>query len=883
MSLRNLKNYVPAVARNKGIAYTDQIQLVPRSSAPSDSTLANGRIYHDSSDDNLYVRAGGAWVDLTATGGGGGVTGSLDDSYSIGRTVTVDEGAITLNDATAGAGLTLQINKTGAGSGNVLDLVGTAAFSGQMLSLSADAAITGNLTNIDCNLAIAANGIYLDNGATARTGTDFYDYADSTDAHTCFYVDGVGSGAAIGYYFHGSYNGSPGGYGFKVVLDNNDHLDAIPYYVSRGAGAREVPCFDIDMAHTDAGTDSHVFDIDITGILDSNVIDILFDTAASTGHAINIATSANLAGNAMRVTTAGVRTAPVLNIIGGGTDAGTDDHILLITQSAQLDSNMIQLTYDTAASTGDCIGITMGTNVGGLALAISGTGIRTDDLIKIDDNSTGNSHIFDINLTGIYTGNVIDITYGTAAVAGDMISLALGTGVAASALIITGTGARTDDMIKIDDDSTGNSHIFDINMTGIYTGNIIDINYGTAAVAGDMLNLTLGTGVAASAIVITGTGTRTDDIIKIDSDDDGSGLVFDINLTGASSGNCLDITYATAANTGHVISITTGTNVAGNALLITTAGARTSPVIYVNGVATDAGTDDHIFYVNQTGQLDSNIIQLTYGTAASTGDAVAVAMGTNVAGRALSITGAGVRTGDVIDYTSNNTGAGMFMDINLSGAGSGNVFDLTFSTAAYTGNAVDLNMGTNVAGMAISIGSAATGTDAEGSALDVAHTGNLIAGANLVQVISTGNHDATSDVVYFEQSTGAGTAGTNLLHLNASGANVEALYVEAGVTFLAVETATPGSGNGETIPCTSNVVHYDPNGGSRTGVIVQAGLRDGQQLTITNIADAAETVTMAASGTSNVAFGTGCVIARYQAVSLVWCAATSLWYQNIVV
>lgn len=817
MSLRNLKNYVPAVARNKGIAYTDQIQLVPRSSAPSDSTLANGRIYHDSSDDNLYVRAGGAWVDLTATGGGGGVTGSLDDSYSIGRTVTVDEGAITLNDATAGAGLTLQINKTGAGSGNVLDLVGTAAFSGQMLSLSADAAITGNLTNIDCNLAIAANGIYLDNGATARTGTDFYDYADSTDAHTCFYVDGVGSGAAIGYYFHGSYNGSPGGYGFKVVLDNNDHLDAIPYYVSRGAGAREVPCFDIDMAHTDAGTDSHVFDIDITGILDSNVIDILFDTAASTGHAINIATSANLAGNAMRVTTAGVRTAPVLNIIGGGTDAGTDDHILLITQSAQLDSNMIQLTYDTAASTGDCIGITMGTNVGGSALAISGTGIRTDDLIKIDDNSTGNSHIFDINLTGIYTGNVIDITYGT------------------------------------------------------------------AAVAGDMLNLTLGTGVAASAIVITGTGTRTDDIIKIDSDDDGSGLVFDINLTGASSGNCLDITYATAANTGHVISITTGTNVAGNALLITTAGARTSPVIYVNGVATDAGTDDHIFYVNQTGQLDSNIIQLTYGTAASTGDAVAVAMGTNVAGRALSITGAGVRTGDVIDYTSNNTGAGMFMDINLSGAGSGNVFDLTFSTAAYTGNAVDLNMGTNVAGMAISIGSAATGTDAEGSALDVAHTGNLIAGANLVQVISTGNHDATSDVVYFEQSTGAGTAGTNLLHLNASGANVEALYVEAGVTFLAVETATPGSGNGETIPCTSNVVHYDPNGGSRTGVIVQAGLRDGQQLTITNIADAAETVTMAASGTSNVAFGTGCVIARYQAVSLVWCAATSLWYQNIVV
>ena len=79
------------------------------------------------------------------------------------------------------------------------------------------------------------------------------------------------------------------------------------------------------------------------------------------------------------------------------------------------------------------------------------------------------------------------------------------------------------------------------------------------------------------------------------------------------------------------------------------------------------------------------------------------------------------------------------------------------------------------------------------------------------------------------------------------------------------------------------MVHYDPNGASRAGVIVAVGLRDGQKLTITNIADAAETVTMAASGVSNVAFGTSCVIARYQAVELTWCAATSRWYQNVVV
>jgi hypothetical protein len=318
--------------------------------------------------------------------------------------------------------------------------------------------------------------------------------------------------------------------------------------------------------------------------------------------------------------------------------------------------------------------------------------------------------------------------------------------------------------------------------------------------------------------------------------------------------------------------------VAGNAIQITTAGARTAPVINIVGAATDAATDDHIIMIAQSGLLNSNVIDIVYSVAASDGDAVHIDMATAVAGTALNLDATGIRTDDLIQIDSDHTGAGLIFDINLTGASTGNVFDLTYSVGANSGNAISLAMGTNVAGQAIVITSAATGVSGEGSALDIAHTGALAAGADLIRIISTGNHDATSDVVYIEQSTGAGTAGTNLVHLKATGTNVEALYIEAGLLFQSVETATPGSGNGETLPCTANVVFYDPNGASRTGVILQAGLRDGQTVNVVNIANAAESITFDVAGTSNVAIGAGVAITQNNCWTLVWNDATSLWY-----
>ena len=127
----------------------------------------------------------------------------------------------------------------------------------------------------------------------------------------------------------------------------------------------------------------------------------------------------------------------------------------------------------------------------------------------------------------------------------------------------------------------------------------------------------------------------------------------------------------------------------------------------------------------------------------------------------------------------------MVFDINLSGVHTGNVLDITYATAAATGNAIDLNMGTNVEGMALSISSAGTGVTDEGNAIDIVHTGILVAGADIVSIVATGAISSTSNALYIAT---IGDAGAYALKINATG-SAEALHVDAG-TVLFDETLT---------------------------------------------------------------------------------------------
>jgi hypothetical protein len=227
-----------------------------------------------------------------------GSVGDLNGVYENGRAVTVDLGAIVLTDASTGALDTLRITTSGAKSGDALEFLFTGASTGRGIYLDMDQAIT-------------AVGISIDSGGTARTGSDIQFTDDSTGAHSVIDINDTGSGGSIAFDYDGTYTGSPAGQVFTVDFANDANLDTEVMQLTTGTGARAI-MFDFNFAHTDSGTTSHVWDIDMTGIFDSNVFDFA-TTAACTGNVFALVLDNAVAMTALRVTGSGVRTQPYLN------------------------------------------------------------------------------------------------------------------------------------------------------------------------------------------------------------------------------------------------------------------------------------------------------------------------------------------------------------------------------------------------------------------------------------------------------------------------------------------------------------------------------------------------------------------------------------------
>lgn len=96
-----------------------------------------------------------------------------------------------------------------------------------------------------------------------------------------------------------------------------------------------------------------------------------------------------------------------------------------------------------------------------------------------------------------------------------------------------------------------------------------------------------------------------------------------------------------------------------------------------------------------------------------------------------------------------------------------------------------------------------------------------------------------------------------------------------GVSSTAAATATSG-----TITTANVATARVTPAAAVTGVILQAGTVTGQEVTVLNEAVAANTVTFAVSGTSNVADGVSRAIPGLTAVAFVWDGTTSLWYRK---
>lgn len=93
-------------------------------------------------------------------------------------------------------------------------------------------------------------------------------------------------------------------------------------------------------------------------------------------------------------------------------------------------------------------------------------------------------------------------------------------------------------------------------------------------------------------------------------------------------------------------------------------------------------------------------------------------------------------------------------------------------------------------------------------------------------------------------------------------------------------TAQAVAANGTTIAINSNQIVRTAPTGAYTGIILPPGSKTLYQVTIVNESVAANTLTMAASGTSNVADGTSCVILGLTQKTFIWDAGTALWYHS---
>lgn len=902
-----------------------------------DETYQNGRTINLSLGAivlNDATSAAANTVEINKTGAGSGNILDFDFSAAFtGNVFNVDFGS-----AVAASGLVLDSEGTArTGSDIVFTDDSTSAHSCLDINHSGAAAgigldYTSTYTGSDASFAVKitqGNGYSLDGTAlqiVRGTGARTTPAIDINDASTgsADLIDIDLTGVFTGDVFDFASGAAATGNVFFVNLDNAVAMTALHV---EGSGIRTQAMIEVA---TDCTGLAHLVDFTVTGALGGNVLDFSMD-AASTGVVISIDMNASVGGKAIYLDGgAATRTEVMVDVLADG-DGNADcfnldesntgsGNLFDINVSGIGSGNVIDITYS-AADTGDALKVVMADNVAGGALVITAAGARTDSLIDIATSETGSvDGIIRLDASGVFTGYVMTLTSSAAATTGSLLHLDLDAGVAYKALVIDHAGARTVADVLVTFDGTaggaaggtfldgnitmtgaGANPWIDIDVTGVYTGNIFDVVIGAAAATGDVISIDLGaTATTAQAMVVasgamdrsvalfavTDAGTSSGAMFDINETGIVAGIMFDIDQTAACTGNIFD--YATnSASTGTIFEVTLANAVGAKLQNFTLSGNRTVNAMTLT--ASNAGAVDfwqiddsgtrsgHVWDVNVSGNSTGNVLDITFSAAAVDGDAISLDLTTNLAGSAVVVVAAGARTDDLFKIDDSSTSNSHVFDINLTGINTGNVFDLTYSVAAATGDAIKLAMGTNVAGRALYVTSAGTGVNNQGSILDVAHTGNLVAGADLVRISSTGSPSSTSNLLALEQSTGAGTAGARCLYISATGTNVEALQIAAGLFFQSTTTAN-GAGDNETLATSANISFYDPNGASRTGVILADGLVDGQQVTVVNIADANETITFAASGTSKVAGGASVSLAQFASKTFTWSSVRSLWY-----
>lgn len=505
-------------------------------------------------------------------------------SLTTGNVLRIEADAVNLNGGMILACTVDAVNQLTVGENGAITITGT---TGQnVLTLSAgDINVVGGTVDVTANAGADAIDIIP---ATAGAALDINLQAASNLATGYIDIDGsTGSGPVIAVNFTGGYTGG------VLVADMTNAVGANALTLT-GAGVRTVALvsitdtpstvatFDLNVTPAGAAANANVFDIDVAGVGTASVIAVNF--------------SAAYAGNALAIDM---------------TNAVDSEAIVLTGAGARVDA-LISITD------------------------VMGLNAPTFDCDITPAGATATANLFDIDVAGVGTANIFDFAFAAAyAATNGIVYLNMTNAVGSTALSFLGAGARTVPLIAITDvmgvaapsfdcnitpaAATATANLFDIDVAGVGTANILDFAFAANyAATNGAIYLNMTNALASTAISLVGAGVRTTGLVVI-TDTPSSVGTFDLNVTPAgatATANVLDIDVAgvgtadiiqidfSAAYAGDGINITTtNMDAVGQALVIDGSHAATGDIVSFASSGALAGGTGRVCKISSAGNL----------------------------------------------------------------------------------------------------------------------------------------------------------------------------------------------------------------------------------------------------------------------------------------
>jgi len=788
MALLNAENFHPDIDTNGGIFDVDQVQLIGMSSAPSDSDLANGRLYYNTSTNKLMGRINGAWVDLGQSAGGATAYDDIGDpdanctvafaGYTNTWTSTLDTGTVfTISNTDAslsGATYLVELKFTDDGSANgyflrCLDNSGNDA----KFTVAADGATTiagnssgtdaltlsaGDLTLTSGHLVLTSGNLTLSSGNVDITGT--LDASGNFNVNTNKFQVVAASGnttvaGTLGVTGVASFTAQVNitNDNVKLALGTDDETDSYLYFdganlvfydstlgtektlTQLASGFPSSPTISGDVTITDGKldwTDAADEQAGTWTFANTTSNDIAISSAVTSGKSISITANALDSGSVLYIESSVAGMGATGNFIecydGSGSVFEVGKYGAVIIAGNASGTDALTLTAGDVTLTSGHLNLTSGN----IAMT-DGNVALSEGKIEVDTTTDETSYV-KRNKTGA-TNAVVEIE-------------ATHTGDTGSALLI-------------DHNGTGNAIALEITHDGDYAA--IDISAG-AARTGNVINIAMANQLAETAIDITGAATGTA----------GEGIVH-IDITGALAGNAIRIDQATGA------SLATG-----QLLYVLSAGDQAAATNGICAYFEDTGAAQATSYTVYISSTNNEALYVDSGD---------VKIDDNLTvGGTVGITGVTTASG-AIDVTIADTGNDVAFTVNQNDTT--NNPDAASIANTGTGDALFLNQDGN--GITVSIDSEATSVDifdvdadqlATGIVFDV--TADALTSGGILNLVSD-SADATARTLVQITNDNASAVGAKCLSIQNDADTVTAVFIDNNGDGNALEIDHDGS------------------------------------------------------------------------------------------